>query len=307
MDGQKDIGDLMQNGIRICMLRMHGVPRNRTLEETSVLVDGQEIKEGVCSKPTVRIVPPAWTTRFGAVERKARYAVENAFPEEKSDANDLQKRRKLRDLLPVACYAVSAAKYDKLEEEVDRINRDELFPLRQRFAEAYPAILEDLRKEINSAAVWGRLEPKLPKAKDLATGPELMLTRLPFTFVDEAGRKYAEDLAMGIVGGIADKLAKAVGSFNSKTRFREGSLNEMRKQFEMLRDFEFLASPETISELYKAEQAVRDLGEDYHSVLNESVQTAEKNVIAGIGAALSSLVGEVRKDAGGRFRRSIRV
>ena len=140
----------------------------------------------------------------------------------------------------------------------------------------------------------------------------MTLMPVPITFIGQAGKEIADSVAKGVISGLSEELAEKVDSLanrltNSKSFFKVASIEQLRTVFQKLEDFSFLSSPEVRKKLKEAQTVMNSLGSTPHTALNENLKTSQQKIVKGMQAVLEDLTKEVKKDAGGRYRRSIQV
>lgn len=292
---------VMARSVRFVMLRRGGLPGYYKVPEAHLRLGDSELDKETFVGGSLRAMPKEWTAKFNAVVGKAEAAVREAAPPAADD-------------IPAVIPGVSVVRAGRVEDlgaRVAKVAAEDFRPLVSAFAAAYPAILEDIKAKVTAAnpAAWGPLSRRLPTQVDIVTRARLALEEIPISFVGEAGRNVAEQFALQVVGGLASSLEDTVVKLADKVAaggvFKDGSFTELRRQFTLMREFDFLASAEQKATLAAAEKAFSALGDDPHKTLNASMKSSAKEVVKGLTGVLDALAAECRKDAGGRFRRAI--
>lgn len=292
------LAELLDRGVAVVMLRMQGLPGNRKVPDTEIVINGKQVDIEDFSAPTMRLLPSEWSHEFSVIHGKAERAVKAASPpRENSDVVPL----------PVGCHLIAASRKAMLQDLIESLERQELTPLKERFIKAFPDILESLRKKINDNAIWSRIESKLPTGDQLRRDIRLRLVVLPFTFLNEVGRGMAEEMAEGIIAGISaainSELLGLQAKINAKQKLKSGSLTQLRQQFQLLQDFSFLATSDTLSALNDVELALS--GDNLIEQLNFDIKANAGGAVETFTEMLTALNKEVKADAGGRFRRKL--
>jgi cell fate (sporulation/competence/biofilm development) regulator YlbF (YheA/YmcA/DUF963 family) len=294
------LAQVLEASVAVVMLRMQGLPGNRRVPNSTTTIDGKLIEEELLSAPTLRLIPPDWGKKFTQLHTKAEKLVQAASPP-KSEVKELS--------LPNGCYLIAGHRKETIAAEVNRIMNEELIPLRESFCDAFPEILESRRQQIASKSTWDLMLARIPSPTQLRAAICLRFVILPFTFLNEAGRALAEEVAESIVRGVSETLEEEAGKIAEKIAkgqmFREGSFTLIRQQFQMLRDFSFLADEATLNALKKVEQEMDS--EELISNFNTDVRQGGAGVVSSISQAITALTKEAKKDAGGRYRRKISV
>lgn len=293
--------ELLEKGIAVVMLRMQGVPGNRKIPGAAIKVDDHLIDEGVMSSPTLRLVPPDWQKKFNQVHGKAERLVRKASPPKPEEGEAL---------LPAGCHLIAAARKASIAKEIEDISSQELSPLASEFAAAFPGILEERRQKLDNDTAWQRVKGRIPPPDRLRKDIKLRFVVLPFTFLNEAGRELAEEVAGQIIGGLAEAIAEEADKLREKVSdektLKEGSFSNIKNQLQLLQDFSFLASPETLKQLQEV-KVLAAVNGGLAQAFNSKSATAQK-LAAGFRSALGGLAKEVTKDAKpvGGYRRAIR-
>lgn len=303
MSEETELADVMSRSIRFVMLRRGGLPGYYKVSEAKVTLADKELDKKRFIGGSLRAMPNEWGTKFNAVYGKAEALIKEAAPA-KSDVAPA--------LIP-GVDVVAAHQVDGLKLAIAKVEAEDFKPLVKSFVAAYPAILADIEAEVKAAnpAAWTRLSGRLPTVQEVETRARLQLDEIPISFVGEAGRKAAEQVANQIVNGLAEKLEKEVERVQKRVLdeglFKAGTFTELKRQFTLLREFDFLASPDLKQKLEVAEATFKTLGDNPHLTLNENMKSATKDIVGGLAGVLSGLVAECNKDAGGRFRRAIEL
>lgn len=297
--GPTRLDQIMEQSVAVVMLRMQGLPGNRKIPGADVSVDGHQLNSKEFSSPTLRLLPPEWSTRFGKIHGKAERLVREASPP-RAEGTDYP--------LPTGCYLIAGQRKEAIRQAVQGEIAVELESAKSDFLHAYPEIVEEKRKQIGSAAAWSQMRGRIPSVERLKSDIAIRFIVLPFTFLNEAGRALAEEMAANIAAGIAETIEEEAAKISSKIAkssvFKEGSFTTIRQQLQLLKDFSFLADPETLRSL---DDVANKLSEsDIASAVNSSVK-AGTDVAAALQESLAALSSEVRKDAGGRYKRRIMI
>jgi hypothetical protein len=204
--------------------------------------------------------------------------------------------------LPQGCYLIAGHRKGEIALAVQKLINEELVPLREKFCTEFPEIIDTLRLQVNSPATWHKMTAKIPTADQLRAAISLRFIVLPFTFLNEAGRAIAEEVAASIVAGIsetieeeADKLKDKIGAGQV---LREGSFSVLRQQFNLLKDFSFLADPETLKELQHVEAAMAQ--QDLVEKVNFDVKRGGLGLATALSQAVNNLAMKLSKDSVGR-------
>lgn len=296
---KKTMGELLEQSLKLVLLKLRGVPGYRQVPGTRVTLADRELDDKNFTGSAMRLLPREWRKRFNDVEAAARAHLRVSPP--------------VGDTSPIevpGCNWIPAQRFDDIKAAVEAVRSGLLAEAVADLKAAYPQLLENLRQAINDQPTWDRLLPTLPPAASLSDVVRLDFYEIPVTFLSQAGSKVADALAESIVDGLARSIEKAAEGLLDRGRnsvYRDGSFTALREAFEQLRGFDFLTSPAVLARLQAAEQEMADLGEDAHRTLNADRKTAEQSIIRKLSQAVSALSAEVRKDAGGRFRRAIQL
>lgn len=300
MPASKNLAEVIENSTAVVMLRMQGLPGNRKVPNAEVTVDGNRLEDKFFSSPTMRLIPTEWNTRFNSVHGKAEKLIRQASPP-RSETHDMP--------LPVGCHLIAGKRKETIAAEIQRLIDNELIPLRNSFCQVFPEIVEERRKQLNSAATWETIKATIPSASQLQAAIMLRFVVLPFTFLNEAGRAIAEEVAQSIISGIAETIEDEADKLKEKITkeqvVREKSFTALRQQFQLLKDFSFLADASTLASLEEIEKdmASRELVTEF----NADMKSGANGIVAKLNAAITKLSQEAKKDAGGRFRRRIDI
>ncbi len=302
----EDLSDVLAKSIRFVMLRKGGLPGYYKLTEAKVTLSDKELDKERFVGGSLRAIPRQWSSKFTSVYGKAESLIRAAAPD-KSDV--------MPPMIP-GIDVVAAERVETLKAQVAKVEAEDFKPLLDSFLEAYPGILQDIEAEVKEAnpAAWARLATRLPKAADIKASARLQLDEIPISFVGDAGKKAAENIALQIVHGLSEKLEEEVDRVQKRIVedgvFKAGTFTELKRQFSLLREFDFLASPELKQKLTTAESTFNALGNNPHLALNENMKSSTKDIVTGLSGVLSGLVVEAKKDAkeaSGRFRRAIEL
>jgi hypothetical protein len=307
------LSQVLDRGVRFVMLRLEGVPGNRKVPGTRVKLGEQELDKETFSDPTARLLTPAWRTKFSTLEGKADKITAEADPRRhsqlKDEADNDEVSKDLNALYIPGVRVVAASRLDGVQQAIHKLDQTELRPLVEALAAEFPAMVQALRAKINDDATWAKMERRIPTPASLRANIALRFTVIPITFLSESGRAVAEGVARSIIGGITKGIETEATRIRERVAkdgaFKDATFNELRKRFQLLHDFSFLASPETLAQLQKAEQAFS--GAEVHLALNADLKSGTTAAVTNLNQVLNELTKEVRKDAGGRFRRAIKI
>lgn len=294
------IAKVMENSVAVVMLRMQGLPGHRKVPDTEIIADGEKLNTKHMSSPTLRLMPTAWATKFNQIHAKAEKLIDQASPP-KSGKFDLP--------LPLGCHLIAGQRKMEIAQTIHHMVTHELNPLRDSFCAAFDEILEDRRKTLNNDRLWERMVGSLPTVKRLKANINLRFIILPFTFLNEAGRVLAEEMAQSVISGIAETIEDEADRLKEKLQkgqiFKEGSFTNLRQQFQMLKDFSFLADDSTLGSLEQVEQLMAS--NEFATELNQDVKHGGLGIVKKLSEVITQLSSEASQDAGGRFRRKIMV
>jgi hypothetical protein len=292
------IAEVLENSVAVVMLRMEGLPGNRKVPDAEVTVEGRSIETKLFSAPTLRLIPSKWSTRFSQLHTKAAKLIDQASPPT-SETHELP--------LPNGCHLIAGKRRGPIAMAVNQIATEELVPLKNEFVDAFPDIIAERKQSLGSDAVWTKMVGRIPSQEQLRAAIKLRFIVLPFTFLNEAGRAIAEDVAQSIIAGVAETLEEEAGKLKEKIDkgqvLREGSFTALKQQFQMLRDFSFLADSDTLASLDQVEDLMND--RDVVGKLNFDVRQGGVGIAEQISGVIAKLTGEAKKDSLGRFRRRI--
>ena len=285
------LAQVMENSVAIVMLRMEGVPGHRQVPGTVTKAeDGKELT--TLSRPTLAVLPPEWSKQFAAVHLAAEKLIKGAAPPKLEEG---------AATLPNGCYTIASARFPHIEAELSRIREKQLAPAIQALMAAYDGIISKHRTDLGEAA-WSKVAPRMPKAESL-NRISIQFVRLPITFLSDVGRPFAEEVAKNIIGGISETINQEAERLRERAsrsgNYQSGTFTNLKRQFQILRDFSFLASDETLDSLREAEKLFSSMGDDVKHAL--STQAAVDN----LNKIITDLGQDVAKDAGGRYRRKI--
>ncbi len=300
------LAELMEASINVVMLRKEGLPGHRKLPDARVMVGNNQMAGDVFTPPTMKLLTKEWSSKFSAVMSKAEKLVRDAHPDLEEYREDNEANQ--ATILPAGCFVVASARLNDIKTGINAVVETELKPLVDAFLKEFPIIVEERRKQIDNAAAWDKIKNRIPSSDQLRNSIGIHLTVLPFTFVTDVGKKLASDLAVNMIGGISkainDEALKLAEKLKKEGQFKDGTFTELRKQFALLKDFKFLAGPETMKHLNAVEMAMGSSG-SLHKDLNEDIKKHAGAATTALTNMLTDLNKEVRKDAGGRFRRNI--
>lgn len=288
---KNSLADLMENTVAVVMLRLVGVPGRRQVPGTKVVATLDATRElTTLSRPTLSVLPPSWTSQISAIKTAAENIVVAAAPERPEDSEAV---------LPPGIHVVAKNRLADIVQSIEQLREHRLKPLVASIRGSYDAILAKHRQDLGDM-LWSKIEPNMPKLSDLDL-IQIRFVQLPITFINDVGRSFAEEVAANIITGISDAIAREAKRMQERGgNYREGSFTTLKRQFQLLRDFSFLTTDETLTKLAAAEELIT--APDVVKSLNnkhahEAVQAMNK-IISDLGA-------EVAKDAGGRYRRRI--
>lgn len=310
----EDIADVMQRTVRFAVLRMVGIPGNRQVPGTRLLLGEKELDKAKFSHPTLRLLPAVWREKFNAIKGAAMKLVNNADPRQEAEDDKEEFLSGEMDTLDIPGVSIIvASKMEGVQAALAALSTEKLEPLVEQLKTAWPDILEAARLEVNDPVAWSKLLTTIPKAEALSSSIRILFTPLPITFAGESGRALAETVARRIVLGLtkgieyeADKIKERVAKEGT---FKASTFNGLHHKLSLLKELskEGLTSPETVQKLREVENTFAALGGAAHMALNENLKSAEKSIVNNVTEVLSNLSREARKDAGGRFKRAIRV
>lgn len=302
------LAEVMDRSVRFVMIRLVGVPGHRKVPGTRVMLNDAELSRTDFSDPTLRLLTPEWRSKFNHVKWRAEQIVGRAHAKKVADVDEADSEAASEFSIP-GVDVVAASRLEDIEAQLETLRQQILNPLVGDLTAAYPALVARLKDRIPDEPTWQAVCRKLPKAAELKTRIALRFVTLPLTFLSSAGRRFAEGVAQNLIRGISKGLAEEVSRIQERVReegsFKSGTFTVLRQKFQALRDFSFLASPDTLRQLGEAESAFSTLGDGVHVALNLDMKTAEKSIVNGLTDVLGRLTKEVRKDSAGRFRRTV--
>lgn len=290
------LAQVIEKGIKIVFLQVQGIPGRRKVKGTRVLIGDQELDDKRISSPTIDVLTEAWTSRFTAVKGKLQRAVK---------AHSVSGAGLLGSMDGFS--AISALSVPEVQAKIAEIEEQDFKPLVGDLCGAYPSLIEEVRQLVNNEASWSTM--RITPVANVRAGLRIVFRVMPFTFLSEAGKKFADEVAQSIVEGLAQDLEQEASRFKQRASaptFQSDTLNSLKTQFEKLKAFSFLASGDVKIKLQEAEAAFGELGAEPARAINAAIKSRDR-VIDTLSSALAGLSKEVRTDAGGRFRRSIKV
>jgi hypothetical protein len=301
----EQLGKLLDQNVRIVMVRLCGVPGNRRIEGTKTTLEEKELDEELFSRPTLRLLSADWRKKFGAVRYAADKILAGAAAGLGGGEGSIPD---CSGLTMIGCSVVAACRFDEVAKAIEDLDKNQLRPIVADLITAYPALLKEMKEKIGSQEAWLKVQDKLPKPSDLDKDIQLKFYRLPVTFISDSGKAAANEMASAIVAGLAKGVSEAVERINERlsgqSNVRSSTFTELSQELQKLLDFSFSLSPETVQKANEARAMLEGLTPD---VINQDKQTASRHLTESVQKAITAVASELKQDAGGRFRRAIHI
>lgn len=253
-----DLVSLLQQHCMVVSLNVSWPKLANQIDNSEVVVRVNEedipVDKSDRTAPQWVLLPAEWKKKFQKLESKSRTALSSVSI----------------DMTGVGLHIVPAGRAEQLFRQLTEL-RDELYREADAFAEVYPGILSELRIK-HGPDLFKRIERKLPSPEEVRRKFRIRWAVVTLgdtehdSITDSDMLREAKQQMRSLVAETVEEMARqprqeiaeAIDHLTNQIReqkmIRQGTLNGVRKAFDRLRAFDFLADSELLREVDAAEQ-----------------------------------------------------
>lgn len=268
------------------------------IKNAEITVDETQLDKELTSLPHWRLVPAKWQKKFTTIEMKIRSTLQKKSLQLPIRGVDVLPREAVSDVF----------------KTIDDIIENELNPVVDEFCDYWPTALEQLKESLPENQ-WNKLKHKIPEdAESLrkkfyvtkyvipvsGTNFDAIEDDLAEAYADEikdATQKFIQDTAASLSENLYEELANTVDNFismlNSKKKFKDNSFDVLRRAFQKLESFKFIASPDLVKMISSVKKSMASINA---KIINAGLKQNNSSVVKSLTDALTELNNKINED-----------